>query len=59
MNTTPATTSETNYRVGLLEIEVDSLRRQLSTAEATQRECMYWLLGSVVFTSLCTMLALV
>lgn len=46
-----------DHRLALLELEIDSLRRELSTAVATQRQCLYFLLGAMLFTSFCTMLA--
>jgi len=46
-----------DHRFAMLDLTIDSLQRELSHAAATQRQCVLALLGSMVISSFCVLLA--
>jgi hypothetical protein len=41
----------------MLDLTIDGLQRQLADAAATQRQCVHALVGAMVFSSFCMLLA--
>ena len=48
---------DTDHRFAMLDLKIGNLHRELSHAAATQRQCLLTLLGALVITSFCVMLA--
>lgn len=48
---------EMDHRIAMLDLTIDSLQRKLADAAATQRQCIHALVGAMVITSFCVLLA--
>jgi hypothetical protein len=48
-----------DHRIAMLDLTIDSLQRQLAEAEVTQRQCFRALVGAMVISSVCMLLAFV
>jgi hypothetical protein len=46
-----------DHRYAMLDLKIGNLHRELSHSAATQRQCLLALLGALVITSFCVMLA--
>lgn len=46
-----------DHRVAMLDLTIDGLQRQLADAAVTQRQCVHALVGAMVFSSICMLLA--
>lgn len=46
-----------DHRIAMLDLTLDGLQRQLADAAATQRQCVHALVGAMVISSICMLLA--
>jgi hypothetical protein len=48
-----------DHRIAVLDLTIESLQRELSDTAATQRQCFRTLVGAMLVSSFCVMLAFI